>query len=51
MIPDWIPPSQQQLMRDWGADCIITLGGDGTVRVAAKGSRRNTLNTYIHRHK
>ena len=27
-----------QLMRDWGADCIITLGGDGTVRVAAKGA-------------
>ena len=27
-----------QLMREWGADCIITLGGDGTVRVAAKGA-------------
>jgi len=26
-----------QLMHEWGADCIITLGGDGTVRVAAKG--------------
>ena len=27
-----------QLMREWGADCIITLGGDGTVRVASKGA-------------
>jgi len=27
-----------QLMREWGADCIITLGGDGTVRVSAKGA-------------
>jgi predicted polyphosphate/ATP-dependent NAD kinase len=27
-----------ELMRRWGADCIITLGGDGTVRVAAKGA-------------
>lgn len=29
-----------ELMRRWGADCIITLGGDGTVRVAAKGAGR-----------
>ncbi len=27
-----------QYMREWGVDCIITLGGDGTVRVAAKGA-------------
>jgi len=27
-----------QLMREWGADCIITLGGDGTVRVTSKGA-------------
>jgi predicted polyphosphate/ATP-dependent NAD kinase len=27
-----------EMMREWGADCIITLGGDGTVRVASKGS-------------
>lgn len=24
-------------MRMWGADCILTLGGDGTVRVVSKG--------------
>ncbi|MDP2965055.1 MAG: NAD(+)/NADH kinase [Pelolinea sp.] len=27
-----------KLMHKWGADCIITLGGDGTVRVASKGA-------------
>ncbi len=27
-----------EAMVTWGADCIITLGGDGTVRVAAKGA-------------
>lgn len=26
-----------EVLKDWGADCIITLGGDGTVRVSAKG--------------
>jgi predicted polyphosphate/ATP-dependent NAD kinase len=32
-----------ELMRIWGADCIITLGGDGTVRVAAKGAGKVPL--------
>jgi predicted polyphosphate/ATP-dependent NAD kinase len=32
-----------ELMREWGADCIITLGGDGTVRVAAKGADKVPL--------
>ena len=27
-----------QMMREWGADCILTLGGDGTVRVVSKGA-------------
>ena len=28
-----------QIMRAWGADCIVVLGGDGTVRVVDKGAK------------
>lgn len=32
-----------ELMREWGADCIITLGGDGTVRVVDKGAGKTPI--------